>query len=307
MIDYGNRTFKITLMEDFTVSIFDNEKNKVIKSLPKPNDKDDKFKAESAKKEFTALKKQIKAVVKNQQERLEQVFINGRTWSVSAWKELFIENPIMQMFARKMIWGVYEKGKLIESFRYMEDGTFNTADEEEYELPDNIEISLVHPCELTQENIDGWKQQLEDYEIIQPFEQIGVQAVSLKEEDIKEKIVKRYSEKETTSGELIKIFNKYNLLRGEIWDAGGFCCYHYIDKYLKIGVQINFEGMYVGIYEFDAVIELGDVVFYKIDEDFDDDPRDEIKENMIIDPNDLPVRFVSNIISIFDSLISSGE
>lgn len=44
-------------MPDFTLSIFDESKNKVIKSLPKPNEKDDIEKAESAKKEFTYIKK----------------------------------------------------------------------------------------------------------------------------------------------------------------------------------------------------------------------------------------------------------
>lgn len=306
IIDYGSRTFKATLMEDFTLTIFDNEKNKAVKSLPKPNDKDDKFKAEAARKEFTALKKQIKSVVNNQTERLEHVFINGRTWSAEGWKELFIENPIMQMFARKLIWGVYdEKGSLVQSFRYMEDGTFTTDDEDEYEyeIEDNAQISLVHPCELDEETREKWMTQLDDYEIVQPFEQINMKFAVLKKEEIKEKIVKRYAERKTTSGALIKMFNKYNLLRGEIYDGGGFACYHYIDKYLNMGVKIEFDDMYVGISQFDEEVSLRDVVFYRIDEEFNDEPNDDINDESVLNPEDIPQRFVTGLISIFDSLL----
>ncbi len=304
VIDYGNRTFKVTLMEDFTLSVFDNNKNKSIKSLPKPNDKDDKEKSESAKKEFTQLKKQIKAVVQSQKSRLEQVYIDGRLWSSQDWKNLFVENPIMQMFARKLIWGVYEDGKLKESFRYMEDGTFNTIDEEEYELADNAKISLVHPCDLSSSEIEKWKTQLEDYDIIQPFEQLNKEVKYFTDGDIEGKEIIKYKDLKTTSGKLIKMFNKYNLLRGEVLDAGGFFCYHYIDKYLKTGVQINFEGMYVAIKNFDEKIGLGTVIFYNIDEDFNDSPEDEIRESIKADPRELPQRFVTSIVSIIDELLN---
>lgn len=303
IVDYGNRTFKVTLMEDFTLSIFDNEKNKNIKSLPKPNEKDDKEKSESAKKEFTQLKKQIKAVIKSQQSRLEQVYVNGRLWKVCDWKNLFVENPIMQMFARKLIWGVYEDGKLKEAFRYMEDGTFNTVNEEEFELPQNAEISLVHPCSLSSKEIELWKTQLCDYEIIQPFEQLDKEVKYFSDEDVDGKEVIKYKDLKTTAGKLIKMFNKYNLLRGEVLDAGSFFCYYYIDKYLKTGVQINFEGMYVGMQDFDQEINLENVIFFRIDEDFNDALNDEIKENIIINPKELPQRFVSSIISILDTLL----
>lgn len=54
----------------------------------------------------------------------------------------------------------------------MEDGTFNTVDEEEYQLPEMVDIGLVHPLELSEEELALWKEQLSDYEIIQPIEQL---------------------------------------------------------------------------------------------------------------------------------------
>lgn len=69
----------------------------------------------------------------------------------------------MHQFAMSLIWGVYEDGKLTDTFRYMEDGAFNTVDGDEYVLPEHAKIGLVHPVELDGDTLDGWKQQLEDY------------------------------------------------------------------------------------------------------------------------------------------------
>lgn len=158
VLDYGPRNFTVTLMPDFSLSIFDNEKQKTIKSMPSPGANDDEVKATAAKKEFSELKKQIKATVQSQTNRLEKVLMNGRRWTVTSWNKLFVENPIMHRFATGLIWGVYDGDKLTGTFRYMEDGTFNTVDEEEYTLPEQASITLVHPIELPEDVLSGWKE-----------------------------------------------------------------------------------------------------------------------------------------------------
>ena len=115
-------------------------------------------------------------VVAAQKLRLEQALSTDRQWKTKNWKALFVENPIMRQFATGLIWGVYQgKGldkTVIKTFRYMEDGTFNTVDEEEYQLPERVDIGLVHPLELSEEELAAWKEQLSDYEIAQPIEQL---------------------------------------------------------------------------------------------------------------------------------------
>ena len=83
----------------------------------------------------------------------------------------------MHEFAIGLIWGAYEDGKLQETFRYMEDGTFNTKDEDEFEMPENCKVALIHPLELTKEDLDEWKEQLENYEITQPIEQLNRKSI----------------------------------------------------------------------------------------------------------------------------------
>lgn len=298
ILDYGPRSFRINLMPDFSLSIFDESKGKVIKSLPKPNQKDDIEKAESSKKEFTYIKKQIKAIVQTQKYRLEKALMDGRTWSKENFNKLFVENPIMHIFAEGLIWGVYEEGKLKETFRYMEDGTFNTIDEEEYELLDNSKIALVHPIDLSEEELELWTSQLEDYEILQPINQLKEKIIKLKDEDLNGNKIIKFKGKKTTVGSLLSIAKKQNMIRGDIYDAGGFESYHIVDDYLKVGVKISFENMYVGA-DFDEKIDMTEVIFYKFE---GEEISDDIKESRILNPKNVSKRFVSSVLNIINSI-----
>ena len=171
VIDYGTRTFRAVLSPSLEIDIFDSD-GKQLKNLPAPGKRDDGETAKAANAAFKQMKKQLKAVVSNQKLRLEQALMTRRQWSAQRWTGLFVRNPVMHQFAISLIWGVYEDGRLTDTFRYMEDGSFNTADEEEYELPDGGRIGLVHPVELGESLCSAWKEQLDDYEVTQPIEQL---------------------------------------------------------------------------------------------------------------------------------------
>lgn len=299
-LDYGPRTFTVTLMPDFSLTIFDNEKQKTVKSMPAPGANDDNVKATAAKKEFSELKKQIKATVQSQTNRLEKVLMNGRGWRVEAWNELFVENPIMHHFAMGLIWGVYEDKKLTATFRYMEDGTFNTVDEEEYTLPDNAVITLVHPVELSEETLAQWREQLDDYEVVQPLPQLTAPIIRLEEKELSGKKIIRYTGTVVQSGKIAGIAKKYNMVRGDVLDGGSYVAFHWVDKYLNVAALLNFEYMYMG-QDYNDNVTLGDVVFYRLDEEQQTD--DEPKNNMLVGISDLPERFVSSIIGIFDTMV----
>lgn len=106
--------------------------------------------------------------------------------------ELFTKKPVMHPFAIGLIWGIYKEETITGSFRYMEDGSFNTVDEEELELPEDAVIGLIHPIEFSKEERDAWKEQLEDYEIIQPVEQLDRTVYLISEEEVGQKAVERF-------------------------------------------------------------------------------------------------------------------
>ncbi|OEJ14250.1 MolR family transcriptional regulator [Brachyspira hampsonii] len=295
VLSYGGeakRKFTLSINNDLELTITDNDKQKIIKSLPAPNSKDDKTEADNAKKECTALKKEIKTLIQSQKIRLQKVLLNGRKWTYDNFKTVFVENPIMNLFALKLIWGVYdENNNLIESFRYMEDGTFNTVDEEEYTLKENALITLVHPSELNSETIAKWKTQLSDYEISQPIEQLDFKYEEITEKDISEDKITSLNSKKIKAGVLMSLANKYDMARGETMDGGTFCEYILKDTYLNIAVHISFDYMYFGM-DANEDIEFGDIEFCEINDGIE----------TLINPLKVEKRFASSIYSIVKSV-----
>ena len=295
VLNYGGearRTFTLSIDNNLELTITDNEKQKVVKSLPAPNSKDDKAEADSVKKECSTLKKEIKTLIQNQKIRLQRVLLNGRKWTYNNFKTVFVENPIMNMFALKLIWGAYdENNNLIESFRYMEDGTFNTVDEEEYTLPENSLITLVHPSELDADTIEKWKTQLSDYEISQPIEQLDFKYEEIKEEDIKEDKIHSLDSKTIKAGVLMSLATKYDMARGEAMDGGTFCEYILKDTYLNISVHLSFDYMYFGM-DGNEDINFGDIEFCEITDSIE----------TLINPLKVNKRFASSIYSIVKSV-----
>ena len=196
------------------------------KNLPAPGKKDDAAKAAAAYEDFKQLKKQMKTTVSSQKARLEYALSVRREWLVDAWKNLFVKNPLMHQFAIGLIWGVYEEEKLVQSFRYMEDGSFNTQDEEEYTLPENAHISLVHPMELSEEERTAWKEQLADYEITQPIEQLDRPIYYMTVEEADKKGLERFGGYLINDLSLNGKMSGLGWYRGSVQDAGGFYTYY---------------------------------------------------------------------------------
>lgn len=295
-LHYGgeaDRVFKLQIKNDFTIEVTDSN-DKVLKSLPAPNSKDDKAIADAAKKELTFIKKNIKMITSNQMTRLNKVLLNGRKWSYKTFNELFVDNPIMNIFALKLIWGVYdEKNNLIESFRYMEDGSFNTFDEEEYIFENSLKnkknITLVHPIELDEEKLSKWQTQLSDYEILQPINQLDLLFEEVKEEHIKNNKIISFEDKEITAGEIMSMANKMSFERSRnIEDGGSYTCYELKDSILNIVCCINFEYMWFGM-DASEKVTFRDITFHSIDENANYDYEE------CVNPLEINKRFTSSI------------
>ena len=255
--DYGGRKFTVTITTALEIEVFD-ENGKKLKNLPAPGKRDDEAKAAAAYEEFKQLKKQMKTTVSSQKMRLEMALSTGRQWSIEAWKNLFVKNPVMHQFAIGLIWGIFEDRKLLSSFRYMEDGSFNTEDEDEFELPEAEKaeggqpagavqyIGLVHPLELSEESRKAWKEQLEDYEITQPIEQLDRPVYHRTEEECNQKSLERFGGCILNDLSLAGKLQTLGWYRGSVQDAGGFYSYYREDPELALGVELHFSGSYVG-------------------------------------------------------------
>ncbi|MBN2693582.1 DUF4132 domain-containing protein [bacterium] len=261
-LDYGPRFFSVKLNPDFSFILKD-QTGKEIKSLPKPSKKDDETKSNESSEFFKKIKAQLKDIVKEQKTRLENSMISSRKWSGVSWEIFFSKHPVMKRFAIGLIWGVYdENSQLIDTFRFMEDGTFNNKDDDSFEFDNSKKIGIVHPIELNSEDIDLWKTQLEDYEIAQPFKQMLRDKIILTSEledkteisDFKGYMVIRISLKS-------KLYDR-NWTYGSVEDAG---VYYYYRKHYSDGIEarVYFLGDYAGGCDKFAPTPLKELVFYK--------------------------------------------
>ena len=229
IVESSGTKFKITLKSDFTISIFDEIKNKEFKTFPKDFPED-------AKKELSKIKSEINKVLKTQTERMQLVFMDARKWTVTEWKEVFFENPFMKAFAIKLIWGIYDKNNnLLNTFRYMEDGSFNNIDDEEIIIDDNSLITLISPVEIKKELILKWKNQLADYDIVQPFNQLS--------EYTKEELISKIPET-VTVGNIKNTAQKLGMEKEE--DGGLIEGYYIHDSYNNALIYISVSNMYYG-------------------------------------------------------------
>lgn len=258
--DYGDRTFHVMLTPSLDIEVYD-ETEKKLKDLPAPAKKDDMEKATKAYADFKEMKKQMKATVTSQKARLEYALSAKREWSVDAWKKLFVQNPLMHQFAIGLIWGIYEDNTLVQSFRYMEDGSFNTQDGEEYKLPEQMFISLVHPIELFEDSKAAWKEQLTDYEITQPIEQLNRTVYFITEEESDKKDLERFGGYVVNDLSLNGTLTKLGWYRGSVEDAGGYDTYYREDTESGMGVKLHFSGSFVGWHQEEVTIY--EVRFYK--------------------------------------------
>jgi len=290
--DYGARSFTVTITTALEIEIFDGSGKKV-KNLPAPGQKDDAEKAAASYAEFKLMKKQMKTVVSSQKARLEYALSARREWTKEAWEKLFVANPIMHQFAIGLIWGVYHENELLQSFRYMEDGSFNTEEEDEYTIPEDAKISLVHPIELSKESLDNWKQQLEDYEIAQPLEQLTRPVYVRTQEEMESAALERFGGMVLNDMSLVGKMTTLGWYKGSVQDAGGFYTFYREDA--GIGVELHFSGTYVGGMGDDVTVY--DARFYKAGAiERGSYCYDEVDKEKAIPLKDIPERYFSEIV-----------
>ena len=304
IFDYGKRSFTVRLTPTLELSIV-NDQGKAVKSMPAPGKTDDP-QANDAYEAFKAMKKGIKTTVSAQRSRLELALSVLRCWDVERWKALFVENPIMHQFAMSLIWGVYEDGKVTDTFRYMEDGSFNTVDEEEYELAAGAKIGLVHPVELDEELLSGWKQQLEDYEIEQSLEQLNRPIYRLSEERAGERVLEDFGGKILNSLSLSGKLLGQGWYRGSILDGGGFDTFYREDATVGIGVELRFSGGFVG-YDEGEDVTVYDAVFYRGTVRHGSYIEDRPTEDQILSLGQVPGRYYSEIIHQLTRATASSQ
>ncbi|MGI5163266.1 DUF4132 domain-containing protein [Spirillospora sp. CA-253888] len=180
VLDYGPRRFTVGFDEQLKPYVLD-EDGKLRKDLPKPGAKDDQDLATASYKRFAALKKDVRAVAADQIRRLESAMVRRRRWTAAEFQELLVAHPLAWHLVRRLVWLAWE-GERGTPFRIAEDRTFADVDDDAFTIPADAEIGIAHPLDLG-EGVKAWGELFADYEILQPFPQLGRPVHTLTEQE----------------------------------------------------------------------------------------------------------------------------
>ncbi|MFD0337568.1 DUF4132 domain-containing protein [Streptomyces sp. NPDC127117] len=183
VIDYGPRSFTVGFDEQLRPYVLDGD-GKRRKDLPKPGARDDAELAPAERKRFMALKKDVRTIASDQVRRLEAAMVTGRSWTAREFQELFVGHPLLWHLVRRLVWLSDLEDGTRTAFRVAEDRTFADAEDDVFVLAGDATVRLAHPLHLGDE-LTVWSELFADYEILQPFPQLGrgVLALSEKETD----------------------------------------------------------------------------------------------------------------------------
>ncbi|MBV8251474.1 MAG: DUF4132 domain-containing protein [Chitinophaga sp.] len=129
--------------------------------------------APETKRFFKSLQKQLPDMAIAQTKRLEQFLVNQRNWTAKQWLELFLQNPLMFVFANRLVWAVYdEAGQLMTTFRCTEESRLHSVSGAEIHLPEYATVRLLHPLQLDETSLQQWRQHLSVNNIVPAFNQL---------------------------------------------------------------------------------------------------------------------------------------
>ncbi|NUR59200.1 MAG: DUF4132 domain-containing protein [Catenulispora sp.] len=217
LLDYGPRHFNVGFDEQLKPYVAD-KSGKRIKSLPKPGAKDDPELAPAAYQRFSTLKKDARALASDQIARFELAMVAQRRWTREEFTEFFVAHPVLRHVARRLVWATYVDGRLHDTFRVAEDLSFADVAENEYRLAADAVIGIPHPLHFN-ELITTWSEVFADYEVVQPFDQLGRSVHAFTEQEAASATLTRFSGIDVPVGKVLGL-ERRGWRRGEPQDAG---------------------------------------------------------------------------------------
>ncbi|GAA3016216.1 DUF4132 domain-containing protein [Kitasatospora sp. NPDC127116] len=180
VVDYGSRTFTVGFDEQLKPYVRDADGARR-KDLPAPGARDDAELAPAERKRFAALKKDVRTVAGDQIRRLEDAMVTRRSWTAQEFDQLFVGHPLLWHLVRRLVW-LSETDGTVTAFRVAEDRTLADVRDEAFALPATATVRLAHPL-LLGDGLADWSELFADYEILQPFPQLGRPVYALTDEE----------------------------------------------------------------------------------------------------------------------------
>lgn len=299
--DAAGETYRAFIDGSFKLCFF-NEEAKKLKALPAAA-------PAAVKEEFKAIGKEVRDVVKSQSGRMEYYLLVQRKWKAEAWKNFFLNNPVMFIYATKLLWAVYEDGRLTLPFFCLEDTSLLNLHDDEIEINDNASIGIVHPLDLAEEQRQAWKRKFFDLSIESIFPQLDRSVSLVGPDEGEQKIIRRFEEKATQSGAVTTTLERYGWRKGAAGDGGSIDSFSLTDEAHNRKAVLEVDGVFAGGFGYDGEARLGRLYFINPEKDtgrWFQSPKDERDERLIA-LKDLPPVFYSEVMLNIGSIKLKDE
>jgi hypothetical protein len=143
----------------------------------KPDGKGQKSVPKAVKEHYAEDLKEIKAAATDlrkmlpaQRDRIENLYLEQKSWTYPAWRERYLDHPVVGTLARRLIWkftneertgaGVFYNGRIVGRDGHVLDW-----------FDDSTSVALWHPMLEEPGEVLAWRDWLAELEIRQPFKQ----------------------------------------------------------------------------------------------------------------------------------------
>jgi len=121
------------------------------------------------RKDLKRLSDAITRMLSAQRNRLERLPLTERQWSLTAWRERYLDHPLVGCLAKRLIWRFADGKHNIDAIWL--DGQLVDADDQPFNPSETMTVSIWHPVLCEADEILKWRNLLERHQITQPFKQ----------------------------------------------------------------------------------------------------------------------------------------
>lgn len=173
-VDYGDREFLGRLAPDLSI-VLTGPDGRVRAGLPPARKGEDPEVVARAKSALSAARKEARAVLAAQADRLYEAMCTQRHWALADWQALLAGHPLASQLITRLVWALDEPSQR-RTVRPSEDGALLGLNDAVVTPSPRARMSLVHGSLMDAQEAQAWREHLADYEVSPLFDQFSATA-----------------------------------------------------------------------------------------------------------------------------------
>ncbi|MBC9929334.1 DUF4132 domain-containing protein [Chitinophaga qingshengii] len=235
--DVKGDTYQLYIDLQFKLAVL-NHKQRRLKSIPVAT-------PAATKEAIKQLGKAITETVKLQTARLEHFLVVQRKWEPTQWQQCFLHNPVMFVYANRLLWALYdEQDRLLTGFQCRDNGALTNLQGLPVDIPAGASIRVLHPLYLSAAEIIQWKQRFAADGIEAVFPQLDRPVAALPPQQADTTLVHDFEDIALESTLLNKHMEQKGWKLSEGSDGKYVYAYHKTDDENQLEVIVEMSSIY---------------------------------------------------------------